>query len=61
MSTSRIAAYVVSAAMMIVDPNKEIAKGYSKGIMPANYATTMTKAELDALTKYIYESVQGKG
>ncbi len=46
---------------MIVDPNKEIAKGYSKGIMPANYATTMTKAELDALTKYIYESVQGKG
>ncbi len=46
---------------MIVDPNKEIAKGYSKGIMPANYATTLTKAELDELTKYIYESVQGKG
>lgn len=52
-----------SAAIMemIVDPNKEIAKGYSKGIMPANYATTLTKTQLDALVKYIDQSVYGKG
>ena len=46
---------------MIVDPNKEIVPGYSKGIMPANYATTLTKAELAALVKYIDQSVHGKG
>lgn len=46
---------------MIVNPNKEIVKGYSKGIMPPNYATTMTKSQLDALVKYIDQSVHGKG
>ncbi len=46
---------------MIVNPNKEIVAGYSKGIMPANYATTMTKPQLDALVKYIDQSVHGEG
>ncbi len=46
---------------MIVDPNKEIVPGYSKGIMPANYSATMTKAQLAALVKYIDQSVHGKG
>ena len=46
---------------MIVKPNIEIVKGYSKGVMPANYASTLSKAQLDALVKYIDQSVHGKG
>lgn len=46
---------------MIVNPNAEIVKGYSKGIMPANYAQTLTPKEVDALVNYIYDDVHGKG
>ena len=46
---------------MIVKPNIEIVKGYSKGVMPANYGSTLSKAQLDALVKYIDQSVHGKG
>ena len=46
---------------MILYPNKEIVKGYSKGIMPANYSTTLTKSQLASLVKYIDQSVHGKG
>ncbi len=53
-------ASVADIIEMIVDPNKEITKGYSKGIMPADYGKTLTKSQLDALAEYIYESVQGK-
>ncbi len=42
-----------------VDPAKEIATGYAKGIMPANYAQTLSKQELDALVTYIDKSVHG--
>ena len=46
---------------MIVKPNIEIVKGYSKGVMPADYASTLPKAQLAALVKYIDQSVHGKG
>ena len=52
-----------SAAMIKAStlyPNKVIAKGYAANIMPANYGTSLTKAELDALVQYIDEAVNGK-
>jgi cytochrome c oxidase subunit II len=39
----------------IVDPNAEIAKGYSANIMPSNFGQVLSKAELDALVKYLEE------
>jgi cytochrome c oxidase subunit II len=43
----------------IVDPNAEIASGFSANIMPANFGQTIQPAELDALVKYLDE-VTGK-
>ena len=43
----------------IVDPNAEIAPGFTPGIMPPNYEETLQPAELDALVKYLDE-VTGK-
>jgi cytochrome c oxidase subunit 2 len=43
----------------IVDPNAEIAPGYSAGIMPPNFGQTLQPAELDAVVKYLDE-VTGK-
>ena len=45
---------------MIVNPNKEIAKGYAKGIMPLTYGKTLNAKQLDALVKFIYASTHGK-
>jgi cytochrome c oxidase subunit 2 len=39
----------------IVDPNAEIAAGYSAGIMPPNYGATLDEQEVDALVKYLTE------
>jgi cytochrome c oxidase subunit II len=39
----------------IVDPNAEIAKGFSANIMPPNYAQLLSGAEVDALVKYLEE------
>jgi cytochrome c553 len=44
----------------IVDPNKEIVPGYSANVMPTNYGTAFTKAELDALVNYVYHSTNTK-
>ena len=44
----------------IVDPNKEIVSGYSANVMPTNYATALTKQELDALVNYVYHSTNLK-
>jgi cytochrome c oxidase subunit 2 len=41
----------------IVNPNSEIVPGYPKGLMPANYAKTLSSQQLDALVAYIYKSV----
>ena len=52
-----------SAAMIKAStlyPNKVISKGYAANIMPANYGTSLTKAQLDALVQYIDEAVNGK-
>jgi len=40
----------------IVAPNTEIFPGYKKGVMPADYAKTLTKPQLAALVAYIYKS-----
>ena len=40
----------------IVDPSKVIAKGYSDGIMPQNFATAIKPADLAALVDYLYTS-----
>ena len=39
----------------IVDPDAEIAQGFSPGIMPPNYGDTLQPAELDALVEYLAE------
>jgi mono/diheme cytochrome c family protein len=44
----------------IVDPNKEIVPGYSANVMPTNYGTAFTKAELTALVNYVYHSTNVK-
>jgi mono/diheme cytochrome c family protein len=44
----------------IVSPNKEIATGYSANIMPTNYGTALTNAELAALGNYIFHSTNTK-
>jgi cytochrome c oxidase subunit 2 len=37
----------------IVDPNAYVAPGFSKGVMPGNFATTLSAAKIDALVSYI--------
>jgi cytochrome c oxidase subunit 2 len=39
----------------IVDPAAEIADGFQDGIMPPNYGTALSPAELDSLVKYLAE------
>jgi cytochrome c oxidase subunit 2 len=39
----------------IVDPNAEIASGFSQGIMPENYESQLDETELDALVAYLEE------
>jgi cytochrome c oxidase subunit 2 len=43
----------------IVDPNAQIAPGFSPNVMPPNFGQTLQPAELDALVKYLDE-VTGK-
>ena len=47
---SRDDAYIRRA---IADPEAEIAQGFGKGIMPANYDDVLSPAELDALVSYL--------
>jgi mono/diheme cytochrome c family protein len=52
----------MSAAMVhesIVDPNKEIAKGYPPSVMPATYEQTLSPKELDQLVEYLLENASG--
>jgi cytochrome c oxidase subunit 2 len=51
-----------SAAMVhesIVDPNKEIVKGYPANVMPANFEQTISAKELEQLVAYLLESTSG--
>jgi cytochrome c oxidase subunit II len=43
----------------IVQPDAEIAKGYGKGIMPPNYGSTLSPAEIDALVKFLSQATNG--
>jgi mono/diheme cytochrome c family protein len=43
----------------IVDPNKEIAKGYPPNVMPQDYEQTLSAKELDDLVKYLLEDSAG--
>jgi cytochrome c oxidase subunit 2 len=44
------AAYVKES---IVDPNKVIATGYSKGVMPGDFGKSLSPKEIDALVTYL--------
>jgi cytochrome c oxidase subunit II len=39
----------------IENPDAEIASGYQKGIMPPNYAQTLSRAQLDGLERWLQE------
>jgi mono/diheme cytochrome c family protein len=43
-----------------VDPNKEIATGYSANVMPNDYGTKLNKQQLDAVVNYVYTSTNTK-
>jgi len=42
----------------IVDPNAYIAKGYSSGIMPANFGTSLTSTQINNLVAFILSGTQ---
>jgi cytochrome c oxidase subunit 2 len=42
----------------IEDPNAEIAPGFTKGIMPPNYKSTLKPAEIDALVKFLSDATK---
>ncbi|HVP02029.1 MAG TPA: c-type cytochrome [Solirubrobacteraceae bacterium] len=44
----------------VVNPNKEIVPGYPANLMPKNYGTALTKPQLAALIKYVYDSTNVK-
>jgi mono/diheme cytochrome c family protein len=51
-----------SAAMVhesIVDPNKEIAKGYPPNVMPSTFEQTISAKELDQLVEYLIDNTPG--
>lgn len=47
-----------AALTAIVDPDAEIAKGYSKGIMPATFKDSLSEEELDALAQFLAEATK---
>jgi cytochrome c oxidase subunit 2 len=42
----------------ILQPDAQIAKGFGKGIMPPNYGSTLSGAEVDALVKFLSEATK---
>jgi cytochrome c oxidase subunit 2 len=45
----------------IVDPDKYIQPGYSKGIMPPNFGQSLTKTQIDALVAFLVDSARKSG
>jgi mono/diheme cytochrome c family protein len=41
----------------IVDPNSQIAQGFSAGIMPQDFQTTLSPKDLQGLVNYVLKSV----
>ena len=42
----------------ILKPDAEVAPGFGKGIMPPNYESTLSSAEVDALVKYLSDATK---
>jgi cytochrome c oxidase subunit 2 len=42
----------------IVNPDAEVAQGFGKGIMPPNYKSTLSAAEVDALVKFLSDATK---
>jgi plastocyanin len=45
---------------MIVDPEAEIAEGYSANVMPTNYGQQLSEAEVEQLAQYLVASTPAK-
>lgn len=45
----------------IVDPEKEIAKGYPPGVMPSNFGQTISKKEIEQLAEFLVKETAKKG
>lgn len=45
----------------IVDPNKEIAKGYPANVMPGNFGQTISKKEIEQLVEYLIKETSKGG
>jgi mono/diheme cytochrome c family protein len=45
----------------IVDPNAKIAKGYPANVMPSNFGSLLSPAELKQLIEYLTEATSGGG
>jgi len=45
----------------IVDPNKEIAKGYPPNVMPSTFGQSISPDEIKQLTEYLLRETQGGG
>jgi cytochrome c oxidase subunit II len=43
----------------VVDPGKEVAKGFPDGVMPPDFGEKLSPEELDALVKYLEEATNG--
>jgi mono/diheme cytochrome c family protein len=46
---------------MIVDPNAEIAEGFSANVMPQNYGQILSKKEIEDLVQYLIENTPAGG
>lgn len=46
---------------MIVDPNAEIAEGYSANVMPSNYGQSISSKELEQLVQFLIENSPAGG
>jgi cytochrome c oxidase subunit 2 len=42
----------------ILKPDAEVERGFGKGIMPPNYGSTLTPAEVDALVKFLSDATK---
>jgi Heme/copper-type cytochrome/quinol oxidases, subunit 2 len=43
----------------VTDPNKYIAPGYPKNVMPGTFGASLSKPQLDALVQYLIDSSKG--
>ncbi len=46
---------------MIVDPNSEIAEGYSANVMPKNYGQSISKSEIEQLVQFLIKNSPASG